>query len=216
MDDLTSLVLDDEFQLVWEVLLEGRHFIDKDEDGWTPLHAAAVRGSSFLIDPLLAAGGSLASFNHMGWTPVHIAAAQNETRFLKRTLQPSLTCIRSNNEYESTPLHLAVTYGCVEAVRVLLDAGVDPNIRDFHGLTAMHYAVSYQDQPGMITTLAEYGTLVDDLHEELGTPLHGAIEQRHYGSAVTLIELGANTARMTTDGMSFDGLVSAVGWSGVL
>lgn len=216
MYDLTSLVLSSEYELVWDVLLQGDAFEPYDEDGWSPLHAAALKDATFLIDPLVKAGCSLASFNKLGWTPVHIAAGSNNTKFLDKIIEPSLICARSNNDYGSTPLHIAATYGNVEVVRMLLDSGVDPNQRDNSRLTAMNYAVSFEDHPDMVELLADFGTLIDDTDNELGPPLHGAVEQHHYGAAITLIELGADTTRMTSEGLTFGGLLNSVGWSGVI
>ena len=216
MENLTELVLEGDYDLVWDVLLEGRSFEGRDQDGWTPLHAAALNDAAFLIEPLTRAGCSLVSFNAMGWTSLHIAAGRNNTKFLKRLLEPSLVCVRSGNGYGSTPLDIAATYGNLEAAKMLLSSGVGPKLRDNSGLTAMNYAVSYEDHPAMVQLLADYGAFVDDTRNMLGPPLHSAIEGRHYGAALTLIALGADTTRMTSEGLSFDGLLNAVGWSGIL
>ena len=216
LEDLTDIVLDEDYELVWDVLLQGRAFKAVDEDGWTPLHAAAVKDASFLIEPLLNAGCSLTSFNKMGWTPIHIAAGRNNTRFLSVILEPTLICVRANNDYGSTPLHIAATYGNIDFVQMLIDGGVNPNEQDYSRLTAMNYAVSYEDHPGTIELLASSGTSIDDSDNELGPPLHGAVENHLYGAAVSLIELGADTSRTTSEGLSFGGLLNSVGWSGVL
>ena len=216
LHNLTGLILSKEYDLVRDVLHRGDEFEMSDEDGWTPLHAAALRNASSLIEPLLKAGCSLAGFNNLGWTPVHIAAGGNNIDFLGEILEPALSCVRSKNEYGSTPLHIAATYGNIESARMLLESGVEPNQRDSSRLTAMNYAVSYEDHPGMVEMLADSGTLVDDADNKLGPPLYGAVELHLYGAAVTLIGLGADTTRTTLDGLSFAGLLNAVGWSGVI
>ena len=40
-----------------------------------------------------------------------------------------------------TPLHLAVDYGNVEIVKLLLSFGAQPNVKDNDGNTALHLAV---------------------------------------------------------------------------
>ena len=216
MEDLTEIVIDENYDFAWDVILNRRAFNPSDEDDWTPMHAAALRDAHFLIRPLEIAGCSLTSFNKLGRTPIHIAASQNSTRFLRQVMDPELMCIRTDSEFESMPIHSAVTCGHFEAVEMLLDAGVDPDVRDFYGLTLVHYAVVWKDQVGMIEMLASRGALIDEATTELGSPLQCAIEKRRYGAALSLIELGADTNRTTSDGLSFAGLVHSAGWSGVI
>jgi len=216
LEDLTDIVLSEDYELVWDVLLKGEVFETSDKDGWTPLHAAAVKDASFLVEPLLKAGCSLTSFNQMGWTPVHIAAGQGNVRFLKSLKDLSLLNVESINDFGSTPLHIAATYGNVNIVKLLFDRDVDPNQRDNSRLTAMNYAVSYEDHPAMVELLADSGTFIDDIDNELGAPLHSAVVGHHYGAAVALIALGADTTRTTSEGLSFRGLLNSVGWAGIL
>ena len=216
MEDLTDIVLSEDYELVWDVLLRGEAFETSDKDGWTPLHAAAVKDASFLIEPLLKAGCLLTSFNKMGWTPVHIAAGQGNVRFLKSLKDLSLLKVKSNNDFGSSPIHIAATYGRLEVIEMLIDRGVEPNQRDSSRLTAMNYAVSYEDHPVTVELLADSGTFIDDVDNDLGPPLHSAVEGHHYGAALTLIALGADTTRTTSEGLSFRGLLNSVGWSGVL
>lgn len=216
LEDLTKIILEEDYDHVWDVLLSNSAFDQSDDTGWTPLHAAALRDAHFLIEPLLVAGCSLTKFNQLGDAPIHISAARNSTKFLQHMLEPASINLRKNNDFESVALHSAVTYGNFDAVRTLLDAGVDPNILDFYGITPMHYAVVHQDQIGMVELLAESGTVIDDARTDLGSPLQCAVERRHFGAAITLIELGADTTRATSDGLSFAGLVNAVGWSGLI
>ncbi len=216
MEDLIGLVLDRDYDFVWDVLLDHRAFKRSDEDDWTPMHAAALQDAHFLIRPLEIAGCSLTSFNKLGHTPIHIAASKNSTRFLRHVMDPELVCVRTNSEFGSMPIHSAVTYGHFDAVEMILDAGVDPNVCDIYGVSLVHYAIAWKDQVGMIEMLASRGAQIDDATTDLGSPLQAAIEQHRYGAAITLIELGADTTRLTSDGLSFDGLINAAGWSGVI
>lgn len=51
--------------------------------------------------------------------------------------------IHERNETGSTPLHLAVFSGSEEIVRMLLDAGANPNAQDLKGVTPLNTARSF-------------------------------------------------------------------------
>ena len=181
------------------------------------MHAAALRDDYLLIQPLLRAGCSLASFCDEGETPVHIAASSKWPRFLDKVLDPSLICIRENNEFGRMPLHSAAAYGQMKAVKTLIGAGVDPDVRDLYGWTVMHYALIYEDQPEMIYTLARQGVPIDQKdNSDDETPLDYALQYGLFASANALIELGADRRRVKRGKLDFLDPPNAVGWAGVL
>ena len=181
------------------------------------MHAAALRDDYLLIQPLLRAGCSLASFCDEGETPVHIAASSKWPRFLDKVLDPSLICIRENNEFGRMPLHSAAAYGQMKAVKTLIGAGVDPDVRDLDGWTVMHYALIYEDQPEMIYTLARQGVPIDQKdNSDDETPLDYALQYGLFASANALIELGADRRRVKRGKLDFLDPPNAVGWAGIL
>ena len=191
--------------------------MERDSDGWTPMHAAALRDDYLLIQPLLRAGCSLASFCDEGETPVHIAASSKWPRFLDKVLDPSLICIRENNEFGRMPLHSAAAYGQMKAVKTLIGAGVDPDVRDLYGWTVMHYALIYEDQPEMVYTLARQGVPIDQKdNSDDETPLDYALQYGLFASANALIELGADRRRVKRGKLDFLDPPNAVGWAGIL
>jgi hypothetical protein len=111
-----------------------------------------------------------------------------------------------SNKAQESILDVAVTYP--EALRVLLDKGVDPNVANAFGKTPLMYAVQYNQyeaaqlllshgaDPNAATTWAE-DTCNYVLHTARMTPLHYAVR---YGSAQLvhlLLSYGAVTFRQT-------------------
>ena len=217
MEDLVNIILSGNYPRAFSILRERKPFMERDSDGWTPMHAAALRDDYLLIQPLLRTGCSLASFCDEGETPVHIAASSKWPRFLDKVLDPSLICIRENNEFGRMPLHSAAAYGQAKAVKTLIGAGVDPDVRDLYGWTVMHYALIYEDQPEMIYTLARQGVPIDQKdNSDDETPLDYALQYGLFASANALIELGADRRRVKRGKLDFLDPPNAVGWAGIL
>jgi uncharacterized protein len=53
----------------------------------------------------------------------------------------SVTEVNVRGMFGTTPLHVSVTWGDLEAGKILLAAGADPNARGEHGYTPLHEAV---------------------------------------------------------------------------
>jgi ankyrin repeat protein len=103
------------------------------EDSWqaTPLWFAVSRGRNIeLVRFLLGAG---ASPEHCIWA----AAFEEDIEMLRLLVDAgaSLEVIAENEP----PLLGAVKYSKFEAAKFLLEAGADPDFRDIHGMTALHY-----------------------------------------------------------------------------
>jgi hypothetical protein len=79
-----------------------------------------------------------------------------------------VTCI--DHHPAQTSLHIAVRVGAINAVRMLLAHGVDPNILNFSASTPLHYA-SVLDKYEIAKLLISYGAAVDVQDSQGRTPL---------------------------------------------
>ncbi|MBF0206873.1 MAG: ankyrin repeat domain-containing protein [Oligoflexia bacterium] len=96
---------------------------------------------------------------------------------------------RSNNWVDNaTPLHLAVEYGSVEMVGLLLRNHVDVNARDSFGQTALFKAMRSDRGFDIAKLLLENGADPNIPHSLGITPLHQAIEAVRFGDT-RLVEL---------------------------
>jgi len=118
----------------------------------------------------------------------------------------------------ATPLHAAAEYGYSEIVKVLLEHGAAPNIRDKYGDTPLHYAAVFGNSK-VVKVLLEHGVdpnirdkygatplhyaaafdypkivelLPKDLSDYDATPLQGAVEFNYPEVVKLLLEHGAN------------------------
>jgi len=100
----------------------GKMWINRVE---TPLHYAAKKGNSKIIELLLDAGANINStYNKFGSTPLHIATWFGHTDCVQLLIKRS-AIIDNTNDHGSTPLHLAAWRNEPLCLEILLDNGSD-------------------------------------------------------------------------------------------
>lgn len=106
---------------------------EKDESA---LLLASIKGHVDLVHQLIAKD---ADVNKPGWTPLHYAASGAKPQIMRILLEHS-AYIDAESPNGSTPLMMAAMYGNAECVKILLDAGADPSLKNQLGLTASDFA----------------------------------------------------------------------------
>ncbi len=80
-----------------------------------------------------------ADVNKTGWAPLHYAATSGSLAILSLLLD-NHAYIDAESPNGSTPLMMAAMYGTPQAVKLLIDAGADPLLKNQQGLTAIDFA----------------------------------------------------------------------------
>jgi ankyrin repeat protein len=108
----------------------------KDE---SPLMIAAIKGQLDLAKRLIA---RKAEVNKPGWTPLHYAASHggDNSAAMVRLLLEHHAYIDAESPNKTTPLMMAAQYGSAGVVKLLLEEGADPLLRNERGLTAIDFA----------------------------------------------------------------------------
>ena len=111
----------------------------RNAQGESPLMIAAIKGQLEPAKLLIQRG---AEVNKTGWTPLHYAASRAEPDSLDmvRLMLQHHAYIDAESPNKSTPLMLASHYGHADVVRLLLQEGADPSLRNEQGLTAVDFA----------------------------------------------------------------------------
>lgn len=113
----------------------------------TALMLASINGNVEIIKLLIQKG---AEVNKPGWTPLHYAATKGDLGTLKLLISQS-AYLDAESPNGTTPLMMAAKYGTYEAVRLLIEEGADPTLRnnlklnatDFAEMTANAKLISY-------------------------------------------------------------------------
>ncbi len=111
----------------------------KDE---SPLMLAALKGFTGIVQQLI---DKDADVNKTGWTPLHYAATNGHLAVMQLLLD-NHAYIDAESPNGTTPLMMAAHYGSVEAVKLLLEAGADPMLKNAQNLTAIDFAQSAKRQ----------------------------------------------------------------------
>ena len=102
----------------------------------SPLMLAALRGQLDLVKKLVERD---ADVNKTGWTPLHYAATGGHVPVIEFLLEHS-AYIDAESPNGTTPLMMAAMYGSPEAVKHLIQAGADLQVRNGANMTALDFA----------------------------------------------------------------------------
>ena len=164
-----------------------------DSDGRTPISLATKARGPHAFLSLLRQGADIGAKDLKGYTIIHHAAKNGNVAALialKERLEISdaslpseqnfLRAISQKSAIGKTPLHLAVSGGSFDVLRLLLDSGCDPKALMYDDSTALHCVVenrSLKSSHVIIVNLL-LGHRVDPCHprRDGATPLHVMIE----------------------------------------
>ena len=106
---------------------------DADE---SPLMLACLKGQAELARKLIERD---ADVNKPGWAPLHYAATNGHIAIM-RMLLANYAYIDAESPNGTTPLMMAAQYGSTDAVKLLLEEGADPLLKNQLQLTAIDFA----------------------------------------------------------------------------
>ena len=111
--------------------------LPKSSDGNTPLHQAALKGQSRLVEVLISVGADLKAKNNLNQTPLHLSS-MNLVDLVDKVMRAYKT---------TTPLDLASIYGHEQVVKILLEAGarVDDIDEDEEDVYVFRVTHTYQN-----------------------------------------------------------------------
>lgn len=113
----------------------------RDDNGYTPLHAAAYGGYLDVIKYLIEKGADVNADNN-GYTPLHTAANTDHLDVVKYLIDRGAD-VNAKSDSGRTPLHnasISLSGGSLDIVKYLIEKGANPNAIDGDGKTPLQRA----------------------------------------------------------------------------
>lgn len=112
--------------------------------------------------------------------PLHLAAYFNLPELASDLIIDPESSIDTVSETNDTPLVWAAEMGSTECVRLLLDAGANPNEFEYDGWSALHWAAR-NGHAEVAELLLESGAKIDQRDSKGNTPWDWAMDREHWG-----------------------------------
>jgi len=173
--------------------------IQDAERGETPLHLAVCNGHTEIVRLLLEAGANLNKTDIAGQTPLDAARQEDILKLLKKSKVKKRSKILSFCKkllgitlWQKKAFWNAVINGENDTIKKLIAAGVNVNIKDFSGRTALHIAVqnSYIDAVKILLKAKAYVSERDSKGE---TAFHIAAQNGYIDILKALLKVSLAT-----------------------
>uniref|UniRef100_A0A8C5AQX5 Ion transport domain-containing protein n=1 Tax=Gadus morhua TaxID=8049 RepID=A0A8C5AQX5_GADMO len=162
--------------------------------------------------PQLQSGGRLCSQNKLGHFAIHAAAFAGATRSMEVILttgeklgHPLETHINYLDKSKSSPLHLAVRGGSMEAIRLCLHTGARVDQQQLDLSSPLHLASTQgaiEAVKMMLSSYCDVENIINLTDGACQTPLHRASIFDHAELVDYLISMGGDVERMDCNGNS--------------
>ena len=176
-----------------QVLVDhGAHLNGINKKGHTPLVLACIDRQIDTLQLLLNAGADSSIPDADGDTVAHYAIYKDWSKESLQALVDCGICLNCVNKKGQTALVLACCDRQTDSVKVLLEAGADPNIADADGDNALHNAIYKKCSKEIVQVLADCVTHIDALNNEQQSALMIACGKENIDAVQVLLSARAD------------------------
>lgn len=178
--------------MIAKIISNGANVNVKNEKGNTPLMCLLKSGDAETINRILENGGDVSIKDKKGRNGLHLASVRT-SKVLSRVIESCVKFkVNMNTEDRNGNTAMAYALGSKWSnVRMILENGGNPNIKDLNGQTALMSACKTPDT-AMVSLFLEKGALVNYKNDKKETALMIACEAGNIETVKLLVENGAN------------------------
>ncbi|EAX94535.1 hypothetical protein TVAG_429770 [Trichomonas vaginalis G3] len=178
-------------------IIHGANINEKDEEGNTALHIAALYNSKETAELLISHGANINEKDSEESTALHSAACN--CKEVAELLISHGANINEKEEFGNTALHIAAQYNSKETAELLISHGININEKDKDGNTALHIAAQYNSKE-TAELLISYGAIINEKDKDGKTALHYTAKHNSKETAEVLISHDANINEKDNNG----------------
>ncbi len=182
------------------------------ETGMTPLHSAVSYGNTDLVKMLIDHGADMEAESNHGDRALNMALNPNTYDALRYLVKSGADVNHRNNRGAHLLHNIAGRGTAMENAGLLLDRGVDVNVRDDFGRTPLFFTTWSEDPDGMSKFLILNGADVNpdnckdektcECYPNFSTPLHGAARHGQLALTRNLVMNGARVNIYNDEGQT--------------
>ena len=178
-------------ELMESLLDQGVNIDARDFDGSTPLMHALYSSQPAAAEALIARGANVNIAGNSGWSPLHEAVFRKMTAICVQLLACGAHVDRKYDSNNAAPLNVAVQYGYIDIVDILVEAGASINGLGQYTWSPLHSAAQYGSFLAA-SRLIEYGASLNTKFDGVFTPIYFAAAQSNSLIVHLLAEHGAD------------------------
>lgn len=187
--------------------------------GQTPLHLAAQKGYTKVMQILLNHGAKIDAQDRDGNTPLHDASLNGQAKAISFLLDRGVS-VQVLNHLREDPLYLAVKYlrnragesenQRIQVIESLVEKGANVRLKNAEGTPTLHLLAETSGYENLFILLLDHGADVDDTNRNDETFLHRVIHltqsnimgEYPTGQIVMAIDRGANIEAKDAQGQT--------------
>jgi ankyrin len=170
---------------------------EKDNDGNTVLHLAAMANDVPILKELLSNYPDPNAQDHSGRTPLHLSCGNGDSTVVEELLA-SKAEVNITDQYGNSPLHYALLNDRAGIASILLDKGAEINGKNLSGNMPFTLAIRMGDAK-LVKDLLAKGAEADVRESNGSTPLHIAARRGDLELCKLLIDKGLDVNAKNED-----------------
>jgi len=133
------------------------------------------------------------AINQQSFIPINICIYEKHNNLIKCLLENNVDCNIAHNMTRNTPLHISILSNNHEALSMILQSGVNPNLQNQIGNTPLHLA-SYINDLDSVAILLQHNANINSKNFNYNTPIDYALLENNEAIINLMKEHNAETS----------------------